>query len=432
MGCGQSKDPSVIGVAHEDVDPGWGTKKPQNGGDAVKMLLLGAGESGKSTIFKQMRILHGKPRDDAERATFAIVIRSNVVTAARQLANSLRMLGLEEELASEEEREAYEEILTNIVDVSKAALLKNGSGQPMSNAYAPPGAENMQQGYYKTKAGEVACREAELFSEYWKMIETLWKSDVIQQSVWPKRATANIIDGHKKFLDEIETIADSGFVPGDEDILLARVRTTDATVEKYHIQGVDFEIKDVGGQRAERKKWIESWESVDAVIFVAALSEYDQSLNEARRTNRMVEAIELFRSVCNNRQFADKPVLLFLNKKDIFMEKILYSDIGLQAPFRDFQGPAKDFDAGVNYFKLKFEDCINDPEHQDSFIHVTEATDTENMEFVLESSRTIILQDVSFIVYSPCVFSLLTAFGICRILSDRVFWVRIILLLARI
>ena len=57
------------------------------------------------------------------------------------------------------------------------------------------------------------------------------------------------------------------------------------------IDGKGFEMYDVGGQRNERKKWIHCFEDVTAVIFVAALSEYDQVLYEDTSTNRMVEAI---------------------------------------------------------------------------------------------------------------------------------------------
>lgn len=37
---------------------------------------------------------------------------------------------------------------------------------------------------------------------------------------------------------------------------------------------------DVGGQRSERRKWIHCFESVTSIIFLVALSEYDQVLAE--------------------------------------------------------------------------------------------------------------------------------------------------------
>ena len=37
---------------------------------------------------------------------------------------------------------------------------------------------------------------------------------------------------------------------------------------------------DVGGQRSERRKWIHCFENVTSVMFLVALSEYDQLLQE--------------------------------------------------------------------------------------------------------------------------------------------------------
>ena len=198
------------------------------------------------------------------------------------------------------------------------------------------------------------------------------------KEVWQKRAQVNIIDGHKDYLQDLTRIAATTFRPTTQDILLARVKTTQVVMERYRIDGIDFEMYDVGGQRSERRKWIDCFDNVDAVIFVAALSEYDQTLAEARRTNRMVEALELFRSVCNNRAFANTSIMLFLNKKDVFAEKILYSDISAQKPFHDYAGPPREFNSGVLYFIQKFKDCLINDDFNDSFIHVTCATDTNN------------------------------------------------------
>jgi GTPase SAR1 family protein len=215
------------------------------------------------------------------------------------------------------------------------------------------------------------------------------------KEVWNMRASANIIDGHKDYLQDMSRIASPQFRPTQQDILLSRVKTTQVVMERYRIDNIDFEMFDVGGQRAERRKWIDYFDNVDAVIFVAALSEYDQSLAEAKRTNRMSEALELFRSVCNNRAFSNTgtSIMLFLNKKDVFAEKIIYSDIAAQKPFSDYAGPTKDFNSGVMYFIQKFKDCLIDDNFNDSFIHVTCATDTNNMEFVLDATRSIIMTE---------------------------------------
>uniref|UniRef100_A0A914RYK6 Uncharacterized protein n=1 Tax=Parascaris equorum TaxID=6256 RepID=A0A914RYK6_PAREQ len=77
-----------------------------------------------------------------------------------------------------------------------------------------------------------------------------------------------------------------------------------------------------GGQRSERKKWIHCFDNVNAIIFISSLSEYDQTLREDNCTNRMQESLKLFDSICNSPWFADIHFILFLNKKDLFAEKI--------------------------------------------------------------------------------------------------------------
>jgi len=359
----------------------------------VKLLLLGAGESGKSTIFKQMRILYGSPRPDDNLRQYGVIVRSNIVVAIRKLCSHLRNLGLESSLDEESQgaadgtsaltpRAAYDQIMAHLVD--------NTATEPMPQAPSND-AVNDWVGQ-SPRAGSAPNNDAKQFLQHADAIKVLWNSHTMKE-VWAKRAAVNVIDAHKEYLREVSRIAAPSYRPTTQDVLLARVRTTQVVMEKYIIDGIEFEMYDVGGQRAERRKWIDCFDGVDAVIFVAALSEYDQTLAEAKRTNRMVEAIELFSSVCNNRAFAKTSIMLFLNKKDVFAEKIMTSNIVEQRAFADFAGQTKDFDQGVLYFIQKFKDCLIDDEFNDSFIHVTCATDTNNMEFVLDSSRTIIMTD---------------------------------------
>ncbi|KAL9189447.1 hypothetical protein ACHAXT_009122 [Thalassiosira profunda] len=368
----------------------------------IKMLLLGAGESGKSTIFKQMRLLYGTERSDDDLRMYGVVARSNIVVAVRKLCSHLRNLGLEEELDRESReneeleegdhssmtcRQAYDELMAYLVDNTATASAQD----PTADNGVDNGGKKDWVGQ-SPRAGLAANNDAKQFLAHHESIRILWQSNTMKQ-VWAKRNAVNVIDSHKEYLNDIPRIASPDYKPSTQDVLIARVRTTQVVMEKYRIDGIDFEMYDVGGQRSERRKWIDCFDQVTAVIFVAALSEYDQTLAEAKRTNRMVEALELFRSVCNNRAFSNTSIMLFLNKKDIFAEKILYSDIAAQRPFCDYAGPTKDFDHGVLYFIQKFKDCLIDDEFNDSFIHVTCATDTNNMEFVLDSTRTIIMTD---------------------------------------
>lgn len=116
-----------------------------------------------------------------------------------------------------------------------------------------------------------------------------------------------------------------------------------------------YKLFDVGGQRSERKKWIHCFENVTALVFLVSLSEYDQMLYEDESVvcsslsssrayvhlrlfikNRMQEALTLFDSICNSRWFVKTSIILFLNKIDLFAEKLPYSPLGNYFP--DFTG----------------------------------------------------------------------------------------------
>jgi len=104
---------------------------------------------------------------------------------------------------------------------------------------------------------------------------------------------------------------------------------------------------DVGGQRGERSKWIHQFEDVTAIIYCVGISEYDQVIREDGKTNRLHESLDVFTSVCQNEWLAGKPIILFLNKKDIFAEKIKRTNLNVCFP--DYNG-TKAFLASFYFF----------------------------------------------------------------------------------
>lgn len=73
-----------------------------------------------------------------------------------------------------------------------------------------------------------------------------------------------------------------------------------------------------------------------AVLFVAALSAYDLKCSEDNTTNRMQESLELFASIVNSKWFVEIPVMLFLNKTDLFKQKLESGKSSLSVAFPDF------------------------------------------------------------------------------------------------
>jgi GTPase SAR1 family protein len=147
---------------------------------------------------------------------------------------------------------------------------------------------------------------------------------------------------------------------------------------------------DVGGQRNERKKWIHYFEDVNAVMFVVALSEYDQNLFEDHEKNRMQEAITLFGDIANNKCFATSSIILFMNKKDLFEDKIRKVSIESCPEWADYTGKSNDYDDGCAYFERKFVEQVKDP-LKEIVTHFTCATNTDNVQVVFNSCKKAIL-----------------------------------------
>ena len=98
---------------------------------------------------------------------------------------------------------------------------------------------------------------------------------------------------------------------------------------------VPFLFVDVGGQRTQRQKWFQCFNSVTSILFMASSSEYDQVLLEDRRTNRVQESKNIFDTIINNRIFENISVILFLNKIDLLVQKVHHSNI--LDYFQDFE-----------------------------------------------------------------------------------------------
>lgn len=181
------------------------------------------------------------------------------------------------------------------------------------------------------------------------------------------------------YFDSIDRIAAPDYIPNDQDVLRSRVKTTGITETTFIIGDLTYRMFDVGGQRSERKKWIHCFENVTTILFLVAISEYDQLLFEDETVNRMQEALTLFDSICNSRWFVKTSIILFLNKIDRFKEKLPVSP--MKNYFPDYEG-GSDYAAACDYILNRFV-SLNQHETKQIYTHFTCATDTMQIRFVM-------------------------------------------------
>ncbi|ORY51666.1 G protein alpha subunit [Rhizoclosmatium globosum] len=378
----------------------------------VKMLLLGAGETGKSTILKQFKLIYGTGYTEEERIGYKTAILANVVTCAKALVYAMDSLkipyGFEPPPLKETASGAFGSAFRSHASLNQPEKESGDTGSVRSlnegkelgrvaksaeEAYYAAGGENRQSGP-SPKAAQVirGCEMSFCFGidesvpeEVIESIKTVWQDSGIQYC-YSRANEFQLFDCCAYFLNDLDRITDPKYIPTDSDILNSRVMTTTITETKIKIQHVLFRVFDVGGQRTERKKWVPYFDDVDAIIYMVAISSYDQVLVEDNATNRLEEAMTLFSSICNHPIFASTAIIIFMNKIDIFKTKL--KTVPITKYFPKFKGP-NNVDKGSAFFASQFL-ALNANAKRKIYVHFTWATDTKQIKKVLATVYQII------------------------------------------
>uniref|UniRef100_A0ACB8F4R0 Guanine nucleotide-binding protein G(T) subunit alpha-2 n=1 Tax=Sphaerodactylus townsendi TaxID=933632 RepID=A0ACB8F4R0_9SAUR len=310
-------------------------------------MPMSAGESGKSTIVKQMKIIHQDGYTKEECLEFKSVIYGNILQSILAIVRAMITLGID---YGESGRADDGRLLFNLADSIEEGTM-------------PP--------------------------ELVECVKRLWKDSGVQ-ACFDRAAEYQLNDSASYYLNDLDRITAANYLPNEQDVLRSRVKTTGIIETRFSVKDLNFRMFDVGGQRSERKKWIHCFEGVTCIIFCGALSAYDMVLVEDDEVNRMHESLHLFNSICNHKFFAATSIILFLNKKDLFEQKI--QKVHLNICFPDYDGPNTYEDAG-NYIKLQFLDLNMRKDVKEIYSHMTCATDTQNVKFVFDAVTDVIIKE---------------------------------------
>lgn len=322
MGCGPSGVPGDIVKPTPQVDGGNTPAPAKQAADSginiragdfedfdVKILTLGAGECGKSTIWRQLKMLYcGGFKTEEERASMRQVIRINVISDMKELVGVLTRTG--QNVAPD---------LAEIVSL----------------------------------VSDLQISEDELQPDVASQISDLWR-DPAMKAIYQQANSIGLGDNTEYFLDSVCRIAAKNYIPTDEDILKSRIRTTGIAQLDFLINDKKTELVDVGGQKAERSRWQRCFQNVDFVLFVVSLSDFDQFMFEDETISRTKDSMDLFANIANSSMFAGKKIFLVLNKKDVFERKLSeYPEKFLNA-YPGFEGDTSNVDACIEHVKKSF------------------------------------------------------------------------------
>eukprot|EP00834_Sanchytrium_tribonematis_P007384 NODE_659_length_4968_cov_0.490655.p2 type:complete len:326 gc:universal NODE_659_length_4968_cov_0.490655:4596-3619(-) len=277
----------------------------------LKLLLLGSGESGKSTVLKQIKLINKMQPTPQEIRDVASGLKKNAHQCICVLIEQAQVFGY-----AFEDQNSIESVLSQDVDDIAESDLYN----------------------FATK------------------IQNIWLDKNIQKT-YQRRSEFWLLEATDYYMEHVVRFFESDFVPTEEDIVMARVMTTGIITTSISNPPLTFSVVDVGGQRNERRKWIHSFDNVSAVLFLVNLSGYDAVLFEDATQNRLEECFNLFQQTVNNPIFAELPFYVFFNKKDLFESKIRTKSVKKCPVFAEYNG-ADDVIEAINFLEEKFKVII--------------------------------------------------------------------------
>ena len=350
--------------------------------NAIKLLLLGSEESGKSTFIKQMKIIYAGGYSTEEKQKFGVIIVQNVISAMQTLVKAMKVLKIP---YSNSTSEAYAQIVEQM-NLNKIVI---------------PGTD------HRSYEG----------MEMLHIVRELWDDEGVRTCYW-RQKEYTISDSMSYFFANLDRLDCVDYFPTDQDILRCKQPKTGIIDYSFQIKCHPFRIFDVSGQRNQHRKWIHCFEDVNAVLFIAALSDYCESYADCRlnyrgfeiQRNKLAATASLFKKIRRSQWFKYSAIILLLNKYDLFQQKLAL--VPLKDHFPCYKGKENDAEEGryfidslfnSNKVRIMTDDCTNESTqskiesaskclyHNNVYSHFTCATDTSNISSVFKTVKQCII-----------------------------------------
>lgn len=397
----------------------------------VKVLLLGQSESGKSSTIKNFQLRYARDQWIAERQSWRTVVYLNLVRnvvevldilvqAMEAKGNGRRSTSTD---AADSDRERRSQSSNNNKFSDKYSLLKlrlaplrsvltdlerrvGPGSQEVSSASSPTSERRMPFGRESgvgsgSSNGRMVGKRRPSTRDGWTGspktqredydevtdillackddMKNLWGDTLVQEILSQRKV--RIEDSSGFFLNDIDRIVSRDYEPSDDDVVRARLRSVGVQEHKFTVaadQGREWIMYDFEGTRSMRASWAPFFDDVNAIIFLAPISCFDEQLREDRNVNRLEDSLQLWRTVCSSRILAKTQIILFLNKCDILRNKV-QRGISVKTHVPSFGDRKNDAATAMKYFQHHFKEIFRacSPEPRSLFAYFTSVVDTK-------------------------------------------------------
>ncbi|KAF8136929.1 guanine nucleotide binding protein, alpha subunit [Boletus edulis] len=425
----------------------------------IKILLLGQSESGKSTTLKNFQLMHSPKAFHAEKASWRAVIQLNVVQSIHAILDLISTAHTASNAASSSASTSsghassslpsslysptgttpkeYPPLtpdhlklkmrLAPLIQVEAALIRKllpldqvevlarsNLTSSPFNQEISVNSSAGWKTAFnrlLRNANGRDSCDSIDLIN--WSdpddpgvilhacsddMIK-LWADPTIRKLMAVEKMRPEEMAGF--FLDALHRVTSPKYIPTDDDILRARLKTVGVSEHRFQVKtghlgssmSSDWRVFDVGGQRSLRAAWVPYFDDMNAILFLAPISCFDQVLQEDPNVNRLADSFLLWKSIVSNPLLKKTDLVLFLNKCDILRTK-LESGIRLGDYITSYGDRPNDFESASTYLRKKFAGLMKEHAGDRPFYcHFTSVTDTQSTALILQNVQDVIVRD---------------------------------------
>ncbi|KAL9642712.1 hypothetical protein ABK040_009791 [Willaertia magna] len=347
------------------------TTHSQQNEHKVKILLLGMGSSGKTTIISKLKkyISEQSNQDSLKEGledktffnkTFTDIIHFHALNGIKQLILASEKLDISIIPRHGNQKEAIEQAILKLRTLNfcygESALNREIASQ-MTLLWNQKGSQEIYEEFlaFKEKNNNNGGIGISKHHKNDDDIKNVSAGEFSCFTIYKDLYTL------KYFMDNIDRISESGYIPSDEDVEYCQrhLREDKKGIEEieFEFSGSKFIIYCVEGQNNDGRKWLFLFQGVDIVLFLCPIGDYDLVPENLDRQNIVVESLNFFSKMCNSKWFRTTPIILLLTKWDLFQEKI--SKTSINVCFEDYAGGC-DYLQSLKFILKKFNKVRED------------------------------------------------------------------------